>query len=77
MSCLMLTACMDASISSLGSVLDSIPLPSIEVQRTEADFVVGEIVTTGNGVVVKGTFGEVSEKIVTSNGVAVEGVFYE
>ena len=74
---LLLTSCMEASISSLESILDSVPLPSIEKQRSEADFVVGEIVTTGDGVIIKGTFGEVSEKIVTTSGVAIEGVFYE
>lgn len=74
---LLQTSCMDASISLIESGKDSLPSITIEKQRTEPDFVVGEVVTTGNGVVIKGAFGEVSEKIQLSNGAKVEGVFYE
>ncbi|MNK12097.1 hypothetical protein D3C87_301540 [compost metagenome] len=66
---------LDASLTDL-SVLDPIP-PIEKTQRTETDFVAGEIVTTGNGVVFKGTFGELSEKKALANGVVFEGAFYE
>lgn len=68
---------MDASLTNLETIGESLPLPSIEKQRTEPDFIVGEIITTPNGVVLKGTFGEVAEKVELSNGVKIEGVFYE
>lgn len=69
-----LSACsMEASLTKLGSIED----PTLSSQRTKPDFVTGEIVTTSNGVVVKGTFGEISEKKVLSSGVEVDGAFYE
>ncbi|WP_415064267.1 hypothetical protein [Bdellovibrio sp.] len=49
----------------------------MKMQRANPDFIAGEVVTTGNGVVIQGTFGEVSEKKTLSNGVEFEGAFYE
>ncbi|CAE80253.1 hypothetical protein AB1A81_11195 [Bdellovibrio bacteriovorus] len=73
-----LTACsMEANISLLPEILKDPPAPDMKTQRTETDFVAGEIVTTGNGVVITGSFGEISEKQVLANGVQVEGAFYE
>lgn len=70
----LLTACsLEASLTSL----EEIASPVIDKLATEADFISGEIVTTGSGVVIKGTFGEVSEKQVLSNGIQIEGAFYE
>lgn len=40
--------------------------------RTEPDFIHGEVITTSNGAVVKGSFGESSEKLVLKNGVVIE-----
>ncbi len=68
---------MEANISMLPDILSETPVPDMKAQRTEADFVAGEMVTTGNGVVVTGSFGEISEKQVLANGVVVEGAFYE
>ena len=68
-----LAACsMDAMITDIFSA-DT----SVDGQRTDVDFTSGEIVTTGNGVVISGSFGEVSEKKVLANGVTFDGVFYE
>ena len=64
---------MEASLESITSTLDEIT----NSQRTNTDFIDGEIVTTNNGVVVKGTFGEIGERQILSNGVVIEGVFYE
>ena len=64
---------MEASLESMTSTLDEIT----KSQRTNADFIDGEIVTTNNGVVVKGTFGEIGERRILNNGVVIEGVFYE
>lgn len=70
----LLSACsLEASLTSL----EEIATPVIGKLATEADFISGEIVTTGSGVVIKGTFGEVSEKQVLSNGIQIEGAFYE
>ncbi|MNJ98465.1 hypothetical protein D3C87_162310 [compost metagenome] len=72
---LILSSCsLDASLTEL-SLIDA--NPGEKLQRDEVDFVSGEIVTTTNGVVVKGTFGEVSDKQVLSNGATIEGAFYE
>jgi hypothetical protein len=74
--CGALSACtMEASI--LTQPLAVIPDPSQEMQRTDADFVAGEVVTTANGTVIRGTFGEISEQQTLSNGVVIEGAFYE
>lgn len=74
LSSILVSACsMEASLDSL----EEIAAPILEKMKTDADFVAGEVVTTGNGFVIKGTFGEVSEKQVLSNGVQIEGVFYE
>ncbi|MFM6929282.1 MAG: hypothetical protein ACKOX6_12520 [Bdellovibrio sp.] len=64
---------MDASLDSISSAIDDIATS----QRTNADFIDGQIVTTSNGVVVKGTFGEIGERKALSNGVVIEGAFYE
>lgn len=75
---LFLTACsLDANIYRPSSLIDIQDPPYLNIQRTEADFIAGEIVTTGNGVVVTGTFGEVSELQTLGSGVVIEGVFYE
>lgn len=73
-----LSACsLDASIYRPSSLIDIENPPHLNIQRTEADFIAGEVVTTGNGAVVTGTFGEVSELQTLGNGVVIEGVFYE
>ncbi len=76
----LLTGCsLDASLiepRSLTSPQDQTD-PSLKIQRTSPDFISGEVVTTGNGVVMMGIFGEISEKKTLSNGVTIEGAFYE
>lgn len=69
-----LSACsLDASLSDLTQLN-----PILKVQdRDEADFVYGEVVTTGNGVVIQGSFGEISERQELSSGITIEGAFYE
>ena len=70
---LVLSACsMEASI---GRIADINPVQ--KAQRTISDFIAGEVVTSANGAVVMGTFGEVSERKILSNNVVIEGVFYE
>lgn len=70
----LLSACsLEASLTSLEEIAN----PVIDKLATEADFISGEVVTTGSGVVIKGTFGELSEKQVLSNGIQIEGAFYE
>ena len=65
---------LDASLSDLSQIPDSV----IEnLNRKEPDFIAGEVVTTNNGVVVTGSFGEIVQKTKLVNGVEVEGVFYE
>lgn len=73
-SCLLLSGCsMDASISDILP-----PLPTFEKsQIVNSDIVMAETVTTNNGVVITGAFGEISEKKTLSNGVQIEGAFYE
>lgn len=65
----------DINVSRVGSTINGSFDPN--QQRTEPDFVVGEVVTTGNGVVITGSFGEISEKKSLANGVIIEGAFYE
>lgn len=65
----------DINVSRVGSTINGSFHPT--EQRTEPDFVVGEVVTTGNGVVITGSFGEISEKKSLSSGVVIEGAFYE
>lgn len=69
-----LSACsLDASLSDLSQLN-----PILKVQhRDEPDFVYGEVVTTGNGVVIQGSFGEISERQELSSGITLEGAFYE
>ena len=64
---------MEANLGPITTALDDIA----KTQSTNADFIDGQIVTTGNGVVVKGTFGEIGERQSLSNGVVIEGSFYE
>lgn len=69
------SACsLDASLIDLSQLN-----PILKVQdRKEPDFVSGEVVTTGSGVVITGSFGEISEKYSDpSSGIAIEGAFYE
>lgn len=77
-----LSACsLDAEILSANNLIDdgigNIIDPKTDAQRVDHDFIVGETVTTKNGVVFTGVFGEVSEKRALENGVIFEGVFYE
>lgn len=74
LSMIALSGCgLEASIFSLDK-----PLPGPEkAQRVEPDFVASEVVTTGSGAVVRGSFGEISEKKTLSNNVVIEGAFYE
>lgn len=46
-------------------------------QTTKTDFVAGEVVTTSTGFVIRGAFGEITEKKKLANGVEIEGTFYE
>lgn len=62
---------LEASITSLNEDVVT------ESQRVEPDFVASEVVTTNKGVVVRGAFGEISEKKILSNNVVIEGAFYE
>lgn len=76
----LLSGCsLDASLINARSVIGDNPEsnPNLKMQRANPDFIAGEVVTTGNGVVIQGTFGEVSEKKTLSNGVEFEGAFYE
>lgn len=70
---------LDANLITARSVIGNNPdsNPNLKMQRTNPDFVAGEVVTTGNGVVIQGSFGEISEKKTLSNGVVFEGAFYE
>lgn len=68
---------MDASITKLVAESGSIILPPAEPLGSEVGFIAGQIVTTKNGVVVKGAFNETSEKVRLKNDVQIEGVFYE
>lgn len=73
-----LSACsLEASITEISSIINDISDPNQKTQRSDPDFVAGEVVTTSNGTIVTGSFGEVSERQTLSNGVVVEGVFYE
>lgn len=62
---------LEASITDMNQVSIN------EAQRIEPDFVASEVVTTNQGVVVRGAFGEISEKKTLSNNVVIEGAFYE
>jgi hypothetical protein len=46
-------------------------------QTATSEFIAGEVVTTPSGFVIKGTFGEISEKKTLANGYQIEGAFYE
>ncbi|HEY1079923.1 MAG TPA: hypothetical protein VGE46_07490 [Bdellovibrio sp.] len=80
-----MSACsLDAQILNQNVLLpglgeDGIPkeLPKTASQRAEPDFVAGETVTTGDGVIFQGVFGEISERQVLENGAIIEGVFYD
>lgn len=68
---------MDASLSTIVSTIADTSTPNPNNQQPDPNFPATEIVTTPNGSVVIGTFGEISEKQILTNGVVVEGVFYE
>lgn len=69
-----LSACsLDAQITDLHPSLS--PIESID--HKDLDFYHAEVVTTSSGSIVKGVFGEISEKQVLPNGAAIEGAFYE
>lgn len=71
---------MASALSGCGletSITDLSQNPLVEPQRIEPDFVASEVVTTNMGVIVRGSFGEISEKQVLSNNVVIEGAFYE
>ncbi|KHD87152.1 MAG: hypothetical protein OM95_16125 [Bdellovibrio sp. ArHS] len=51
--------------------------PELSSQDSGPDFMSAEVVETVNGVVVRGAFGEISERQVLSNGVTIQGRFYE
>ncbi|WP_374028916.1 hypothetical protein [Bdellovibrio bacteriovorus] len=74
-SLLWLSACsFEASISGLESEIN----PSLDsLQRKQPDFVSGEVVTTSSGVVITGTFGEISETKKVSPEITIQGAFYE
>lgn len=72
-----LTSCMDASITKMFTDSGSTILPPAAPLRSEVGFIAGQIVTTNNGVVIKGAFNETSEKMKLKNDVQIEGVFYE
>lgn len=56
---------------------DNASLSPDQTQRPpESGYINGETVTTPNGVVVKGTFGEIAERKTLPNGVVIEGVFF-
>lgn len=70
----MLSACsMDASLTELEPTSRAV----VNLKRESPEFHQGEIVTTHNGIIVKGAFGEISETYVTENGIEVGGAFYE
>lgn len=72
-----LSACsIDAEIvqSTAKSSNSNDTLPAIE-NRTEVDFVNAETYVTPSGIVVRGGFGELSEKLLLSNGNKFEGIF--
>lgn len=64
---------MEASLTEIAPASRSV----INLKRESPEFYQGEIVTTQNGIVVKGTFGEIAETYVTENGIEVGGAFYE
>lgn len=84
---LLATACsLDAQILSDKSLLPgsgggggggSVDSPIEAAKRSDPDFIAGETVTTGDGVIFKGVFGEISERQTLDNGVVFEGVFYD
>lgn len=79
------SACsLDAQILMTPSLLPGTALPGTgdiapitASQRSEPDFISGETVTTGDGVIFTGVFGEISEKQTLENGIVLEGVFYD
>lgn len=72
---------MEASIGNLGSNSGSSPVdvknPELTPSVIAPGFTATEVVTTSNGTIVRGAFGEVSEKMTLENGVMIEGAFYE
>lgn len=47
------------------------------INRTQLDFINAETVTTANGDILRGGFGEIAEKQTLLGGAVIEGVFYE
>lgn len=72
---------MEASIGNLGSISESSPVDVKNPELTPAivapGFTATEQVATSNGTIVRGAFGEVSEKMTLENRVVIEGAFYE
>ncbi len=64
---------LDASLEEINKTI----IPSSSQKPKGPGFFLGEVVTTSNGAVVKGAFGENSEKVVLSNNAVIEGAFYE
>ena len=77
--CIIQAGCsLDASLISENIIPEV--LPSVDVQRADADFIVAEVVTvpTMYGVTtLKGSFGEISEHVQQPNGTVIVGVFYQ
>lgn len=73
---LVLSACdsyLDVSLEEINKTI----IPSDSLNLKDPKSFTGQIVTTSNGSVVKGIFGETSERQVLSNNVVIEGAFYE
>lgn len=71
---LLITGCsLDASITDMNVISP----PVVNLKGESPEFHQGEIVTTDNGIIVKGFFGEISESYVTENGIEITGAFYE
>lgn len=51
------------------------PAPIITENRTDNDFINGEIVVTSTNYKINGVFAELSEKQTTTSGYTIEGVF--
>lgn len=77
---LFIVSSLSAACSLDASITRQDDAPSSDINtsnRTEPDFLHGEMVTTASGYKLKTVFGEVGNKQALSNGYKVEGVFYE
>lgn len=74
--CLFIFGCsMDASLESIVPThLDS---PARNKLSDSSAFAMGEVITTADGTVIMGSFGEISEKTILVDGTEVHGAFYE